>query len=193
MAAVEDEKAPFGFEDDGVTPKAPYGLKADGTPKKLPGRPSNPFPKAPAAKKSGGGGSKAKAPDYTEGILGLFQIPAMGLALAGGKNPVLAADAAAVTAYAPGIAQALNQVAQEQPAVAAVLDRVLSVGPYGAVLAAALPLGLQLAVNHGLMPAGLGGTVPKETILAHAEHQAAQLQEQMAAAAASAGPVGAAA
>lgn len=188
MAVETDEKAPFGREADG-TPKAPYGLKEDGTPKKLPGRPRNPFPKAPAPKKASA--SKSKAPDYTDGILGLFQIPAMGLGLAGAKNPVFAADAAAITAYAPGIAQALNQVAAEQPAVAAVLDRVLSVGPYGAVLAAALPLGLQLAANHGLIPAGLGGTVPKEAILAHAAEQAAQLQEQMAAAAAGAEPVAA--
>lgn len=31
---MNDEKAPHGYEEDGVTPKAPYGLKVDGTPRK---------------------------------------------------------------------------------------------------------------------------------------------------------------
>lgn len=31
---MSDERAPHGYEEDGVTPKAPFGLKVDGTPRK---------------------------------------------------------------------------------------------------------------------------------------------------------------
>lgn len=163
MSLTTDPEAPHGRDEDG-TPKAPYGLKADGQPKKLPGRPNTAFPKAPPAKKPGA--AKKGAVNYIPGLLGLGQIPAMGLAVAGMRSPACAADAAVVAVHLPALAAALNEVAQEQPALAAVLDRVLQVGPYGLVLAAALPMFMQIGTNHGLIPAGMGGTVKKEVILA---------------------------
>ena len=177
MSVNDDPEAPHGREEDG-TPKAPNGHGPDGTPKKLPGRPSSASakaPKAPAARKP----SAKKGTSYREGILGLIQMPAAGLALAGMKKPALAADAATITAHAPGLADALDAVAQEQPAVAAVLDRVLSVGPYGLVLAAAMPMALQLLVNHKILPPGLGGTVPVEDILAGLEAEQRAMADAM--------------
>jgi hypothetical protein len=104
----------------------------------------------------------ASGTDYRPGILGLFQLAAVPLAF---KAP---ADAAAVTHHAPPIADALNDLARERPEVAAVLEKVLSAGPYGALLAAVVPLGVQLLHNHDLMPesvaTGLGAT-PKRVIL----------------------------
>lgn len=104
--------------------------------------------------------------DYQEQILGLFQLPAGALAVAGMQNPVYAADARAVTIYAPGIAEALDQLAKERPEVAAVLDRVLAVGPYGIVIAAVTPLILQILTNHGRIPPGTAGTVPPAELIA---------------------------
>lgn len=140
-------------------PEAPYGRKADGTPKAKPGRPAG----------AGGESARRTSPkkpkgstEYAPAIEGLFQLIAFPVAFA------FPADAAAITHYSPGIAKELDALAQVRPEVAAALDRVLSVGPYGAVIAATLPLVIQLLVNHGVIPIGAVasfGVVPKETIL----------------------------
>jgi hypothetical protein len=137
----------------GEDTSAPHGRKIDGTPKKR----ATPT------------GRRTAAPpqtDYRTPILGLFQLPAGVLALAGTTRPELAADAAAITIYAPGIAEALEKLAYERPEVAAVLDRVLQVGPYGVLIAATAPLLLQLLANHKVVPAGLLGTAKPEQLLA---------------------------
>ncbi len=140
-------------------PDAPYGRKADGTPKAKPGRPSS----GATGTASSSRAKKSKAStEYAPAIEGLFQLIAFPVAFA------YPADAAAITHYAPGIAKELDALAQVRPEVAAALDRVLSVGPYGAVIAATLPLVIQLLVNHGVIPIGAVssfGVVPKETIL----------------------------
>jgi hypothetical protein len=125
---------------------------------------------------------KSSSVDYRPGIMGLMQLPAGVLAFAGMNKPELAADAATITVYAPGIADALNELAKERPEVAAVLDRVLSVGPYGLVIAAVMPMVLQILANHGVLPAGLMGTVPKEAMLQHMAQQAAAQEEALKAA-----------
>lgn len=104
----------------------------------------------------------AKAPrskDYRAGIEGIGQ-------LAGGALFFVApADAAAVMLHTPPIAAALNDLAQQDPRVAAMLDKLLAVGPYGALLAAVMPLVLQILTNHGKIPAGVLGThTPDELI-----------------------------
>jgi hypothetical protein len=93
------------------------------------------------------------------------------------QNPVYAADSRAVTIYAPGIAETLNTLAQERPEVAAALERVLTVGPYGAVIAATVPLVLQILTNHGRIPPGTAGTVPAEQLIADLVQEAQAMQE----------------
>ncbi|MER6059482.1 hypothetical protein [Streptomyces albidoflavus] len=159
----------------GADPAAPYGRKADGTPKAKPGRPAGtpnrepraaarprmapapgPTP-APTAKKAG---KKAAAgPDYRSGVLGLFQVITMPLVVAGAKNDALLADAAAVSMHGPVIADALAGLAAERPEVAAVLDRVMSAGPYGALIAAVVPLAVQIAANHKAVPGAVGSAL----------------------------------
>lgn len=172
----------FADGTDAPDPDAPWGRKADGTPKAKPGRPSGtpdghprtrrrtriaPAPQrraAPRAKSS----SKA-GPDYRPGIKGLLQLVAAPLMLAGLKNPACALDAAAVTLHADPLADALQETAEQQPQFAAVLDKVLSVGPYGALLAAVLPLAVQITANHQLLPpevAGAMGALPPEELMA---------------------------
>lgn len=154
---------------DGADPAAPWGRKADGTPKAKPGRPagtpdSNPRTRRPAPRRarvtaaaprkreSKPRSGKAQMPDYRPGITGILQLIAAPLAIAGAKSPTAALDAAAVTVHAEPIAEALQQTAEQVPQVAAVLERVLTVGPYGALLAAVMPLGVQLLVNHRVVP-----------------------------------------
>lgn len=93
---------------------------------------------------------KPERKDYRPPILGVFQLAAAPCILAGQalKQSAFIADAAAITMHAPPIAEAINDLANEDPQVAAVLDRLLVIGPYGAVLAAALPLAAQVITNH---------------------------------------------
>lgn len=163
---------PFTGEDS----EAPYGRRADGTPKAKPGR-------RPGQASGTGTTRRRKQPDrvdYKTPLIGLAQIPAGILAMVGMRKPVFAADAAAITVHAPPIAGALDDLAHEDPAAAAVLERVLQVGPYGAVLAAVAPLVLQLLANHDAIPAGALGTIPPRELIR--SFVPPEVREQMAAA-----------
>lgn len=156
------------FSDTAETdPDAPWGRRADGSPKAKPGRPAGTPdgaprtrttqrrrmtapapPKRTAPKRT----AKPTMPDYVPGLVGIAQVVAAPLMIAGLKSPALAADAAALTLHAEPIAQAMQATAEQVPAFAAVLDKVLTVGPYGALLAAVMPLAVQVMANHGLLP-----------------------------------------
>ena len=116
--------------------------------------------KAPVPRKGPGGRPARAKTDYRAGIEGIGQMAAFGLSF---KSP---ADAAAVMIHTPPIAQAMADLANEKPEVAAILDRLLAAGPYAALLTAVTPLILQVLCNHGKMPAGLMGTVPPEQLVA---------------------------
>lgn len=105
--------------------------------------------------------------DYTDGIAGLLQMPAMALGIVGAQtnNIALVADANVIAHHTPAIAAGLNDLAQERPEVAAVLDRILKVGPYGAILGAVIPMAVQLLANHKVIPPGMGGTLSAEQVL----------------------------
>lgn len=189
---VEDDQAPAvvlsppPMVSGNADPEAPYGRRADGTPKAKPGRKGNgaataprtvsaPRPRStspgarPAARKSPTGGV-----DYRPGLNGWLQILSLPLALAGRVRPVFALDAAAVSMHGPGVTDALNTVAQDQPEVAAVLDKIMAVGPYGLLIGSLIPLVAQIGANHGKIPAsvatGMGAMDPatlKDQLDAH--------------------------
>jgi hypothetical protein len=142
--------------------EAPYGRKSDGTPRSKPGRRPGQRTGTGATRKttSTRAASSPAFTDYKTPILGLMQIPAGALAIAGMTRPVFLADSAAITIHGPNIAEALDQLAHERPEVAAALERVLQVGPYGVLIAAVAPLVLQLLANHNVLPGGTMGTVP---------------------------------
>ena len=122
------------------------------------------FGKKTTAKPTGRANSGAQHSRYAEGVRGLLQIPAMGLSLV---NPV---DGFCVAQHTPNIAGAVADLAIERPEVAAALDRVLSVGPYGALIGAVLPLAIQLMHNHGAVPETMAtamGATPKKDIERH--------------------------
>lgn len=108
-------------------------------------------------------GTRPKAPDFRPGLNGMFQLAAAPLAF------VQPLDAMAVATHGPNVAEALNDLAQERPEVAAVLQRILSVGPYGAVIAAVVPLVVQVLHNHDMLPEAaaerIPGVTPKSALL----------------------------
>lgn len=113
------------------------------------------------ATKSNGGQQHGR---YREGVEGLLQIPAMALSFV---SPV---DGFSVAHHTPPISKAVADLAVERPEVAAALDKVLAVGPYGALIGAVLPLVVQLAHNHDMVPAPMAkamGATPKKDIERH--------------------------
>lgn len=115
----------------------------------------------PGVAKTGGGTQRTR---YAEGVAGLLQIPAMALTFV---DPV---DGFCVAQHTPGIASAVADLAVERPEVAAALDKILAVGPYGALIGAVLPLAVQIAHNHNVVPETMAkamGATPKKDIERH--------------------------
>lgn len=136
-------------------PEYPYGRRADGSPKGKPGPRGNGEPRMAAAPKprkntAAKPAPKKAEPDFRPGIMGLLQIPTLALSVIGRqtKNATLQADGMALAIHAPALAEALNATAKQQPAVARALESIMKAGPYGAIIAATVPLVMQLAANH---------------------------------------------
>jgi len=68
---------------------------------------------------------------------------------------VNAGDGQAIIASAGACAEALDELAKQDPRVRAALDKMLTGGAWSKVLAAHLPIALALVTNHGLLPAFL--------------------------------------
>lgn len=120
-------------------------------------------------------GNQAKK--YEEGVAGLLQVPAAVLSFV---NPV---DGFCVAQHTPPIAKAVADLATERPEVAAALDRVLAVGPYGALIGAVLPLVVQIAHNHGMVPEPMAkamGVAPRKDIERHLKLVAETVVEETA-------------
>lgn len=81
-----------------------------------------------------------------QGVLGLFQTAALPLFF---TAPV---DAATLMVHADPIATAASDLAANDPRFAKILDTIIQVGPYGALLSSVAPMVLQLLSNHGLIP-----------------------------------------
>jgi hypothetical protein len=96
----------------------------------------------------------------SQAVQGIFQSIAFPLVF------VYPADAAAIAMHAEPIGDAMAETAANDPKFAAILDRILKVGPYGALFAAVSPLALQLFANHGYIPQGFLGTIPKDELAA---------------------------
>lgn len=109
-----------------------------------------------------------------EGLNGVGQL-AQGLTLALRQY----ADAATIGTHFPGVAKELAGLADHYDVVAKPIDLLIQVGPFGALITAVMPLVAQLAVNHGMAPAGLMGTVPAETLSAQMQAQMMRMQADM--------------
>lgn len=144
---VVDDDAPWGRRTDG-TPKAKPGAKGTGAPRKA---------AAPRRRPAAAGPSKSKSnePDYRPALVALAALPSflLNIAARGVRDEkaktALQLDGLAVKVHGPVMAEALNETAKSQAGLASALDKVVSAGPYGLILAAGVPFVMQLLANHG--------------------------------------------
>lgn len=133
--------------------EAPYGRFKNGKPRKNP-------PKGVSAPRAKSGYKTKTKTDYRPGFLGIAQ---MGAFVAGFFSPH---DAVAVMDHAPNIAEAVQVTADNDPKFAAAMDRILSAGPYAALISATVPMVMQILHNHGQVPGeivkGMGGRTKDE-------------------------------
>jgi len=127
--------------------------------------------KAPPRKSSGSRGAPTavKLADYkssvdkrTEGLNGLAQL-GQGLLLMTGQY----ADAAAVGMHFPPVAAELAKIADSNETIAKPIDFLIEIGPYGALIEAAIPFVMQILANHRLIKieAMLGSNVTSPEVL----------------------------
>lgn len=135
----EKQEAPWGYKADG-TPKAKPGRRSTGTTSRV-GRTSSPR-------------TRRNQKDYRPAVMGMVQMIAFPLTMAGAQKPELALDGAALVIHSPAIADALHEIAINNPQVAAVLEQLMQIGPYGALIGAMVPLAIQIAANHKVLPDG---------------------------------------
>lgn len=110
----------------------------------------------------------------TEGLIGASQL-VQGLCLMTGQF----ADAAAIGRFFPPVAKELANVADGSEILAKPIDLIIEVGPYGALIAAGLPLVMQLMANHKMLDAsrlGSQGVVPPEVLEAQMKAEVARMQ-----------------
>lgn len=150
---------------EGELPKRPETPPAPEAPKPRRGRP----PKAEQPRTAGKSGSALTDDDRAAGVKGWAQILAGMCAMAGRAtgSPAWTADAVVIASAADDIAGACVQVAHADARFAAALDKVCSVGPYGALISVGLGIGTQVLRNHrpGME---LPGTVHPDQLLAAA-------------------------
>lgn len=143
-------------------PEAPFGRKPDGTPykrnpenyrrgenhprssgddAKSPGRRKR-SPVAPAVKFS--------TQERTRRVFEFLTIPVGAVAVAAQvtQNAPLMADAVVLGHAAPGLAEAVAKVAEQEDKFAQIVDNLISTGPYAALFGAVVPLVVQIAANH---------------------------------------------
>lgn len=121
----------------------------------------------PAASKASAGTPRmveyrSPAEKRTEGLNGIGQL-GQGLCLMFGQY----ADAAAIGMHWGPVASELAKIADSNETVAKPIDFLIEVGPYGALVEAALPFVLQILANHKLIKAEamLGSNVVTPEVL----------------------------
>jgi hypothetical protein len=101
--------------------------------------------------------NKTRNGERVDAVNGVFQIVGLGCIMTGQF-----ADAGAIDMHGPGIANEVAELAAKNDQVGKVVDSLLTVGPYGALVVAVMPLVMQLLANHKIVPAekmAAGGVV----------------------------------
>jgi hypothetical protein len=90
------------------------------------------------------------------------------------------ADAAAIGKHLPPVNVELANLAEHYESIAKPIDVIIQVGPFGALIAAGMPLVMQLLANHKIVDAGtgIGGVVPPEVLEAQMRADMARMQAQ---------------
>jgi hypothetical protein len=139
--------------------------------------------KAPPRKRAANGSVTRQAPVQVEtlsvtekrakGMMELGQL-GQGILLMFGQY----ADAAAIGTHFPPVARELANVADSADILAKPIDFLIEVGPYGALIAAGMPLVMQLMANHRMLNADMlvsQGVVPPQLLEAQMKAQVAQM------------------
>jgi hypothetical protein len=140
------DRAPHGFEDDGVTPKAPFGFNVNGTPRKglrgaQKGSRGGSIPRASSSAPKVTTNSKTDA-RRRDTLLSLIDMCLVTPLAAASQAPLvksrvgpkhsqaLAGDAVIVAHYSAPTADALIVLSQTKPGVLAWMDKVEDSAPY---------------------------------------------------------------
>jgi hypothetical protein len=110
-------------------------------------------------------------PSTQEALQGLLQLPAGGLIIAGKRaNSIpLIADGATILVHGPALAAAIAEIAENDPRVMALLEKVITFGPYGGLATAMILMAGQFARNHGApeeLTTMTGAVTPEQIISA---------------------------
>lgn len=160
-------------------------VNKDGSIRKKPGPKPGTTRKAPAARAKAPGfkapsqPKKAPGNDYRPAIVGLLQLPQMGLALVSRfvKNEktktALQLDGMTVGIHSGNMAEAINTTAQHDEKLAAVLEKLATIGPYSLVISAIMVPVVQVLANHGMVaPNAQMGVLGPDELLATAQAMA---------------------
>jgi hypothetical protein len=176
---LDPDDDPAGGGAPGFDPDAPFGRFANGKPRKsAPGsraggkRPAGKRKATPPAPRKVGGRTvpvQAQT-DYTEASLTLVGIAQSVTAVAGTmlSNEAFKADTATLLLMGPQLAVVSGELADSEARWASVLERVSTTSKWSPGLMVAFSLGMQLAVNHRLIPPGIAGTRSPEEVLSAA-------------------------
>lgn len=99
-----------------------------------------------------------------DGLMGLASL-GQGICMMTGQH----ADAMAIGKFFPPVSQEIANIADEYESVAAPIDFMIKIGPFGALITALLPLGLQIMANHGVIDASAAashGVMPPDVLKA---------------------------
>src|ERR1700753_812446 len=113
-----------------------------------------------------------------DGLVGIMQLVQAGCLMFGQY-----ADAATIGMHGPRIAPEAAKVAETTEWLAKPIDFLIEIGPFGGLIAALLPLGLQLAANHRMIDANrvIGSDiVPPEVLEAQMKAQVLRAQAEAA-------------
>lgn len=120
---------------------------------------------------------EARMSEREEGLNGLGQLAAIPLVATGNL-----ADMGAVATHWPNVSHEAAVLSESNEKVANLVDKITAVGPFAGLIAATIPLVLQILVNHGRLPAGMFGqfgVLPPEMMTQRAaidlQRQAAEL------------------
>jgi hypothetical protein len=111
-----------------------------------------------------------------EGLMGLAQL-GQGVCLMSG----LYADAMTIGKFFPPVAVEVANIADDNESVAQPLDFIIKIGPYGALIAAAMPFVMQILANHGVIDATKAagqGIVPPQVLEAQMKAEMMRMQAE---------------
>lgn len=158
----DDLKAPFGYEDDGITPKSPMGLKSDGNPRvsnrgRKAGSSGTTGPRRTTTTRSKKGRDDARRAQMlrdltdmwiTTPLAALSKSDAVAKRIGEKQADALAADAYIIDAHKEGLVTGLIYLSQTKPGVLSWLDTVEEKAPWMMLAMVGVQIAQAIATNH---------------------------------------------